>query len=259
MRAPLFASEIRMPSSTIRIGIGGWTFPPWRGAFYPPALPQARELEYAAGQFGAIEINATFYGRQSPKSWAAWAGTVPDGFQFAIKGSRFCVTRPRLADAGEGIGTYLAQGMAALGPKLGPILWMLAARRQFDREDMAAFLNLLPASLDGLPLRHVIEPRHESFREEAFFRLCRDQNVAVVFGDDDEFPCIQADTADFAYSRLQRMREELPTGYDPAALDGFAARAQAWQAAGRDAYVFMINGAKVRAPAAALALQERLR
>jgi uncharacterized protein YecE (DUF72 family) len=247
------------PSPTIRIGIGGWTFPPWRGQFYPPGLPQSRELEYAAGQFGAIEINATFYGRQSAKSWAAWAAAVPEGFQFAVKGSRFCVTRPKLADADEGIRTYLAQGMAALGAKLGPVLWMLSARRQFDREDIAAFLKLLPLSLDGIPLRHVIEPRHESFRDHAFFDLCRDHNVAVVFGDDDEFPCIEADTADFAYARLQRMREELAAGYDAVALDGFAARARSWQAAGRDAYIFMINGAKVRAPAAALALQERLR
>ena len=244
--------------SITRIGIGGWTFPPWRGLFYPKDLPQRRELEYASRQFGAIEINATFYGRQSPASWKAWGETAPDGFQFAVKGSRFCVTRPKMADAGEGIGNFLAQGLSALGPKLGPILWMLAARRQFDREDIAAFLKLLPAKLDGLPLRHVVEPRHESFRDEAFFALCRDHDVAVVFGDDDEFPCIEADTASFAYARLQRMREAVPTGYDDVALDGFAKRARSWSKAGRDSYLFMINGAKLRAPAAALALQRRL-
>ena len=135
---------------------------------------------------------------------------------------------------------------------------MLAARRQFDREDIAAFLELLPTKLGGLPLRHVIEPRHESFRNEAFFALCRDHDVAIVFGDDDEFPCIEADTASFAYARLQRMREEVSTGYENAALDGFAKRARAWTKAGRDSYLFMINGAKLRAPAAALALQARL-
>jgi uncharacterized protein YecE (DUF72 family) len=149
--------------------------------------------------------------------------------------------------------------MSALGQKLGPVLWMLAARRKFDREDIAPFFKLLPAKLDGIPLRHVIEPRHESFRDEAFFALCRDHNVAVVFGDDDEFPCIDAATASFAYARLQRMREEVPTGYDGAALDGFAKHARQWTKDGREAYVFMINGAKVRAPSAALALQERLR
>ena len=248
-----------MNEAQIRVGIGGWTYPPWRGTFYPDKLPHSKELEYASRQFGAIEINATFYGRQSPKSWAAWAKVVPDGFQFAIKGSRYIVTRPKLADAGEGLGVYFAQGMSALGQKLGPVLWMLAARRKFDREDIAAFFELLPAKLDGIPLRHVIEPRHESFRDEAFFALCRDHNVAVVFGDDDEFPCIDAATASFAYARLQRMREEVPTGYDGAALDGFAKRARQWTKDGREAYVFMINGAKVRAPSAALALQERLR
>ena len=184
---------------------------------------------------------------------------MPDDFQFAIKGSRFCVTRPKLADAGEGVGNFLAQGLSALGHKLGPILWMLAARRQFDRDDIARFLDLLPPELDGVKLRHALEPRHESFRDESFFALCREHDVAVVFGDDNEFPCIEADTASFAYARLQRMRPEVPTGYDDAALDGFAVRTRQWQKDGRDAYLFLINGAKERAPAAALALQERLR
>lgn len=246
-------------AGAVRVGIGGWSYAPWRGAFYPPGLPHARELEYAARQFGAIEINGTFYSRQARPTWEKWAAAVPDGFQFAIKGSRFCVTRPRMADAGEGIGNFLAQGMDALGPKLGPLLWMLAARRKYDREDIAAFLKLLPRRLRGIPLRHVIEPRHESFRDPGFFDLCRDHDVAIVFGDDDEFPCIDADTASFAYARLQRMREDVPSGYEEAALDAFADRARGWRRAGRDAYLFMINGAKLRAPAAALALQERLR
>jgi uncharacterized protein YecE (DUF72 family) len=248
-----------MSEGKIRIGIGGWTYAPWRGSFYPADLPQRRELEYASRQFGAIEINATFYGRQSPKSWAAWAKEAPDGFQFAVKGSRYVVTRPKLADAEEGLGVYFAQGMAALGSKLGPILWMLAARRKFDREDIAAFFKLLPPKLDGIPLRHVIEPRHESFRDEKFFDLCRDHDVSVVFGDDDEFPCIDVDTASFAYARLQRMREDVPSGYDEAALKRFAARARKWREDGRDSYLFLINGSKIKAPAAALALQERLR
>ena len=247
-----------MSEGKIRIGIGGWTYPPWRGEFYPDKLPQSKELEYASRQFGAIEINATFYGRQSPKSWTAWEKAVPEDFQFTIKGSRYVVTRPKLADAEEGLGVFFAQGMAALRHKLGPVLWMLAARRKFDREDIAAFLKLLPAQLDGIPLRHVIEPRHESFRDEHFFQLCRDHDVAVVFGDDDEFPCIDADTASFAYARLQRMREEVSTGYEEEALDTFAERARRWQRDGRDAYIFLINGAKLRAPVAASALQHRL-
>jgi uncharacterized protein YecE (DUF72 family) len=243
----------------IRVGIGGWTYPPWRETFYPKGLPQARELEYAAQQFGAIEINATFYGRQSPKSWANWAKAVPDGFQFAVKGSRFCVTRPNLADAEEGVHNFLSQGLTALGDKLGPILWMLAARRDFDRDDIARFVDLLPKEWDGVKLRHAIEPRHDSFRDETFFELCRAHDIAVVFGDDDEFPTIEADTASFTYARLQRMRSEIPTGYDEVALDRFETKARRWAGEGRDAFVFMINGAKERAPAAALALQERLR
>ena len=246
-------------AGAVRVGIGGWSYAPWRGSFFPSGLAQSRELEFAAQQFGAIEINGTFYSRQARSTWEKWAASVPDGFQFAIKGSRYCVTRPNMADAGEGIGNFLAQGIDALGAKLGPLLWMLAARRKFDREDIAAFFKLLPAKLEGIPLRHVIEPRHESFRDERFFDLCREHDVAVVFGDDDEFPCIDADTASFAYARLQRMREEVRTGYDGGALDSFAARARRWQSDGRDAYLFMINGAKIRAPAAALALQERLR
>lgn len=248
-----------MSEGKIRIGIGGWTFPPWRGVFYPKKLPQKQELQYASSQLGAIEINATFYGRQSPKSWTAWEKVAPDGFQFAVKGSRFCVMRSKLAEAGDGLNGFFAQGFASLGPKLGPILWQFQPRRKFDREDMAAFLGLLPRDVEGIRLRHAIEPRHESFRDERFFDLCRDHNVAVVLEDSDEYPTIEADTADFRYARFQRMNENIETGYDGATLDGFAEQARGWVKDGRDAYIFLINGAKVRAPAAALALQERLR
>lgn len=242
----------------IRVGIGGWSYAPWRGTFFPEGLAQSKELEFASRALGAIEINGTFYSRQARSTWEKWGAAVPDGFQFSVKASRYCVTRPKLADAGEGIGNFYAQGLSALGPKLGPILWMLAARRKFDRDDIAAFLDLLPREHDGVAQRHVIEPRHESFRDEHFFDLCRERDVAIVFGDDDEFPCVDADTASFAYARLQRMREECPTGYDAAALEAFADRARRWQAEGRDSFIFMINGAKLRAPAAALALQLRL-
>jgi uncharacterized protein YecE (DUF72 family) len=239
----------------VRIGIGGWTYPPWRGVFYPEKLAQTKELHYASRALTAVEINATFYGRQSPKSWANWERTAPEGFQFAVKGSRYCVMKPKLAEAAEGLAGFFAQGLAALGPKLGPILWQFAARRRFDRDDIAGFLALLPREVDGVALRHAVEPRHESFRDDKFFDLCREHNAAVVFDDSDDYPCIEADTADFSYARLQRMNEQLQTGYDEAALDGFAQRARGQVG---DTYIFMINGAKVRAPAAALALQERL-
>ena len=244
--------------ASIRVGIGGWSYAPWRGDFFPKGLAQSKELEFASRQFGAIEINGTFYSRQARSTWEKWGASTPDGFQFAVKGSRYCVTRPKMADAGEGIGNFLAQGLTALGDKLGPILWMLAARRKFDREDIGAFLTLLPETYEGVKLRHVIEPRHETFRDQSFFELCSEHDVAVVFGDDDEFPCIDCDTASFAYARLQRMRSDVPTGYDDASLDAFANRARGWQAKGLDSYIFMINGAKERAPAAALALQHRL-
>jgi uncharacterized protein YecE (DUF72 family) len=242
----------------IRIGIGGWTYAPWRGVFYPDKLPQAKECEYATRAMTAIEINATFYGRQKPKSWETWEKVAPDDFQFAIKGSRYCVSRSKLAESGDSIANFFGQGFQVLGPKLGPILWQFAKFKKFDRDDLASFIDLLPAELDGITLRHGIEPRHESFRDEKFFELCTARNIAVVHEDSDEFPLIEADTADFAYARLQRMNEDIETGYDSLALDDFAERARKWQAKG-DAYIFMINGAKVRAPAAALALQERLR
>ena len=245
-----------MGEGKIRIGIGGWTFPPWRGVFYPEKLPQAKELEYASHALTAIEINATFYGRQKPKSWETWEKVAPEGFQFAVKGSRFCVMKSNLAETGEGLSGFFAQGFAALGPKLGPILWQFTHYRRFDRDDIAAFIDLLPEKLDGITLRHAIEPRHGSFNDDKFFELCRARNIAVVFADSDEYPCVEADTADFAYARLQRMSEDIPTGYDEAALNGFAERTRNWTKDGRDAYIFMINGAKVRAPAAAQALRQ---
>jgi uncharacterized protein YecE (DUF72 family) len=247
-----------MSEGTIRIGIGGWNYAPWRGVFYPDKHPQAKELEYASSKLGAIEINATFYGRQKPKSWENWEKTVPEGFQFAIKGSRYCVSRSKLAESGESIANFFGQGFQVLGAKLGPILWQFAPFKRFGRDDIAAFIDLLPETLDGIRLRHVIEPRNASFNDEQFFNLCRARNIAIVHEDSDDYPLIEAETADFSYARLQRMNEEVETGYDDAALDGFASKARDWQKRG-DAYIFMINGAKVRAPAAAMALQDRLR
>jgi uncharacterized protein YecE (DUF72 family) len=246
-----------MSEGKIRIGIGGWTYAPWRGPFYPDKLAQSKELKYASSRLGAIEINATFYGRQKPKSWENWEKVVPDGFQFAIKGSRYCVSRSKLAESAESIANFFGQGFEVLGPKLGPILWQFAHFKKFDRDDIAAFIDLLPEKLDGIALRHAIEPRNASFENQAFFDLCRARNIAVVFEDSEDYPLIDADTADFRYARLQRMNEAIPTGYDETALDLIATRTRSWATKG-DAYIFMINGAKVRAPAAALALQTRL-
>jgi len=243
---------------TIRVGVGGWTYEPWRGVFYPEGLPHKRELEYAAQHLTAIEINATFYGRQKPESFRNWANVTPDAFQFSLKASRYATARKVLAEGGDSVKTFLEQGFTELGDRLGPILWQFAATKRFDRDDFARFLALIPDTQDGVPLRHALEPRHESFRDPAFYELARARNMAIVFADDDEFPCIDEPTADFAYARLQRSAEDVETGYDRAALDQWAERARDWSKGGRDVFVFFISGEKVRNPAAAMALIERL-
>jgi uncharacterized protein YecE (DUF72 family) len=242
---------------TIRVGVGGWTYEPWRGVFYPAGLAQKRELEYAAQHLTAIEINATFYGRQKPESYRNWAKAAPDGFMFSLKASRYATARKILAEGGDSVKTFLEQGFTELGDRLGPILWQFAATKPFDRDDFARFLALIPDTQDGVPLRHALEPRHESFRDPAFYELARARNMAIVFADDDEFPCIDEPTADFAYARLQRSAEDVETGYDRAVLDQWAERARDWSKGGRDVFVFFISGAKVRNPAAAMALIER--
>lgn len=242
---------------TIRVGVGGWTYEPWRGVFYPEGLAQKRELEYAAQQLTAIEINATYYGRQKPQSWQKWAEAVPDGFKFSLKASRYCTQRKVLAESGDSIRMFLEQGFTELGDKLGPINWQFADGKTFDREDFARFLDLIPDAQDGVPLRHAIEVRDESFADPAFLDLARARNMAVVFADDDEFPRIEEQTADFTFARLQRSVEDIETGYDAAALDRWAKQAKAWAKGGRDVFVYFISGAKVRNPAAAQSLIER--
>ncbi len=243
---------------TIRVGIGGWTYEPWRGVFYPEGLSQKRELAHAAQHVTAIEINATFYGRQKPASFANWAAAAPDGFQFSLKASRYATARKVLAEGGDSITTFLEQGFTELGDKLGPILWQFATTKRFDRDDFARFLDLIPDGQDGTKLRHALEPRHESFRDPAFIDLARARNMAIVYADSDDYPAIDEATADFTYARLQRSQEDVATGYDGAALDGWADKARGWAKGGRDAYVFFIAGAKVRNPAAAQALIARL-
>lgn len=240
------------------VGIGGWTYEPWRGTFYPPKHPQKRELDYAGQHLTGIEINGTYYGSQKPESFAGWAASVPDGFRFSVKASRFATNRKVLADGAASVEKFLTQGLTRLGDRLGPILWQFMATKTFERDDFAAFLDLLPETQDGLPLRHALEVRHESFRDPAFVDLARERNMAIVFADSDEFPCIDEATADFAYARLQRSREDVETGYDDKALDHWANRARDWAKDGRDVYLFFIAGAKVRNPAAAQALIAKL-
>lgn len=243
---------------SIHVGIGGWTYEPWRGPFYPPGHPQKRELEYAGQHLTGIEINGTYYGSQKPETFASWAEAVPDGFRFSVKASRFATNRKVLADGAGSIEKFLTQGLTRLSDRLGPILWQFMATKKFERDDFAAFLDLLPEAQDGLPLRHALEVRHESFRDPAFVDLARERNMAIVFADSDEFPCIDEDTADFIYARLQRSQEEIETGYDGKALDAWAKRARDWAKGDRDVYLFFIAGAKVRNPAAAQALIAKL-
>jgi uncharacterized protein YecE (DUF72 family) len=241
----------------IRIGIGGWVFPPWRGTFYPKGLRQAEELAYASRHVTSIEINGTFYGAQKPASFRRWHDETPDDFIFSVKGPRFATHRRVLAESASSVERFFASGVGELGAKLGPILWQFPGTTKYEAENFAAFLALLPQKLEGRKLRHVLEVRHDSFADPGFAKLLTKHNVAVAFIDAENQTAFDEATADFAYLRLKRAEEDVPTGYTPKALDGWIARAKK-NAKTRDCFVYVINGAKIRAPAGAMALIERL-
>ncbi|MGV3555465.1 MAG: DUF72 domain-containing protein [Croceibacterium sp.] len=262
---------------TIRTGIGGWVYPDWRkGTFYPEGLVQKRELEWASRQLGAIEINGTYHSLQKPESFRKWREATPDGFVFAVKGSSYITNRKVLAGAGPAFDKFLAQGMEELGDRLGPVLWQLMATKKFDADDIAAFFALLPRELKGLPLRHAIEVGHESFACAEFVAIARKANVAIVWCEHESRTPIADRTADFAYLRCKNLVADEPTGYPPKELERVASLCRAWaegeapdglpyagdpaDSRGRvgDVFAFMINGAKERAPAAAMALAKRL-
>jgi uncharacterized protein YecE (DUF72 family) len=245
-------------AGVIRIGIGGWTFPPWRGTFYPQGVRQGDELAFASRKLTAIEVNGTYYSGFTPATFAKWAGETPDGFVFSLKASRFCTNRKVLADGLESIARFMGQGIGELGDRLGPILWQLANTKRFDREEIAAFLDLLPAALDGRRLRHVIEARHESFIDPRFIDLCRARGVAICVADHETYPLIDEATADFTYARLMRGKDEIETCYPPADLDAWVVRLRGYAARG-DVFAFFISGGKPRAPAGAMAMIERLK
>jgi uncharacterized protein YecE (DUF72 family) len=247
----------------IRTGIGGWVFPPWRGVFYPPGLRQADELSFASRKLGAIEINATSQSFQRPTSFARWAEQTPEDFVFTVKAHRLCTNRKVLADAGEVVERFMGQGLTELGSRLGPIFWQLMHTKAFDLADFAGFLDLLPRELGGRPLRHAVEVRHPSFVDPRFVDLCRARGVAIVLLDHPDYPLIDEATVDFAYARLIRGRDDVETGYPADALDAWAKRLQGMASGDgaegqRDVFAFFINAGKVRAPAAAVALAERL-
>ena len=244
-------------SGRIRAGIGGWTFEPWRGVFYPRGLRQADELSYAAQRLGAIEINGTYYSTFKPGSFEKWAAQTPDGFSFAVKASRFCTNRKVLAGAGPSIDKFMGQGLAKLGDRLGPILWQFMGTKKFDPSDFSDFLDLLPTQLDGRRLRHCVEVRHASFVEPAFYAMCRERGVAICISENPNYPMIDETTADFSYARLMKGSDEIETGYAETDLDAWAARFEAHADAGRDVFAFFISAGKARAPAAAMALSRR--
>jgi uncharacterized protein YecE (DUF72 family) len=258
----------------IRAGIGGWVYEEWRGAFYPEGLPKTRELFHASRAVTSIEINSTYYSAQKPATFKRWAEQTPDGFVFAVKASRFATNRRVLAEAGLSIQRFVESGITELGDKLGPILWQFAPTKKFDTDDFGAFLASLPKEQDGRRLRHAVEVRHASFCAPEFIKLARKFQAAIVITDSEKYPTIADVTADFVYARLQKAKPSVPTGYSPADIAKWIKRAKIWSDGGnvddlilvgsdapkkkRDVFVYMINGAKERAPAAAMAFLERL-
>ena len=263
-------------SGKIYCGVGGWNFAPWRGVFYPKGLAQAKELAYAGQHLTSIEINSTYYGSQKPETFRKWAREVPDGFIFSVKGSRFTTNRRVLAEAGDSLKYFFNTGVLELGDRLGPFLWQFAPTKKFDEADFGAFLELLPQKLEGKPMRHVAEVRHDSFNTPAFPALLRKFSVAAVYAEHAKYPGIADVTADFIYARLQKGEDDIPTAYPPKALDAWSRRLKLWaegkepddlpkldakhkpKAQPRNVFAYIIHEGKIRAPAGAMALIERL-
>jgi uncharacterized protein YecE (DUF72 family) len=260
----------------IRVGIGGWTFEPWEGTFYPADLPKKRQLEFAGKELRTIEVNGTYYSSQKPATFAKWAADVPDGFIFSLKASRFVTNRKVLSEAGESMERFLTQGLTELGDRLGPILWQFAPTKKFEPDDFEGFLKLLPDKQDGLKLLHVVEVRHPSFQTPDFVNLLEKYNVAVVLAEHADYPMIADVTADFVYARLQKGSDEVKTCYPLKGLDLWAERLKTFAAGGepdgleksaperkaestpRDVFAFFITSGKVNAPNGARELQKRV-
>lgn len=242
----------------IRVGIGGWSYEPWRETFYPSDLPQAKELDYASRQVTTIEINATFYRTQSAASFEKWAAATPDDFMFSVKAPRAAVQRKDLREAKESIDWFFKSGVGELGPKLGPIFWQMAPYKKFDAAEMSAYFDMLPAKLGKLSLRHALEVRHASFACDEFLALARQRNIAVACVESEKHPLIGEPTADFAYARLELSQADEPSGYPKAALKRWLKTAREWEKRG-DVFLYFISGAKERNPAAAAAMLEMLR
>jgi len=286
-------------SGSVRVGISGWTYAPWRGVFYPAGLAQKRELEYSSRIFPTIEINGTFYSLQTAKSFLRWREETPEDFVFAVKGTRFITHMRRLREIETPLANFFASGVLALGPKLGPILWQFPPSFSFKPEVLEDFFRLLPKTTQAAadlasgcdawmksrafvdpvaagPVRHAMEIRHKSFISEEFIALLRKYGVALVCADAVKWPRLMDVTADFVYCRLHGSEELYASGYDDKSLDEWAERVAAWAKGGeaegehasqnpaskrasRDVYVYFDNDTKVRAPVDAKGLMERVR
>jgi len=261
----------------IRIGIGGWTFEPWRGVFYPKGLPHSKELAYASERLTSIEVNGTFYRSQTPATFRKWASEVPAGFVFSLKGPRFAVNRRVLKEGGDSVKRFLNSGITELGDRLGPLLWQFAPTKKFDPADFGGFLELLPDKFDGHALRHVIEVRHDSFCTAEFIELLRKFKMPAVFTDHERYPNIADITGDFLYARLQRGKDNVTTAYPPKEIAAWAKRLTLWaegkapgdlptvekapkpKSVPRDVFAYVIHEGKVRAPGGAMALIAELK
>jgi uncharacterized protein YecE (DUF72 family) len=275
----------------VRVGISGWRYPPWRGEFVPPGLAQHRELAYAASLLRTIEINGSFYSLQPPDNWRLWRDSVPDDFEFSVKGGRFVTHMKRLRDAQSALATFFASSPLLLDDRLGPFLWQLPPNFQYDAKVLAEFFAELPrtegqaAALarandrpisrasegslwqkarpgrSGRPLRHALEVRHLSFRTEEFSRLCAEHDVAIVVSDGGTaWPQFDEITADHMYVRLHGADQLYVSGYPEQDLDRWADRIRGWAADRRvsEVHVYFDNDVKVRAPYDAMSLARRL-
>lgn len=263
-------------SGTIRAGMGGWTFEPWEGTFYPDKLPKKQQLHFASRQVPTIEVNGTYYSGFTPATYAKWFAETPDDFVFSIKGNRFVTNRKVLGDASESMAKFFAQGLEELGPKLGPIVWQFAPTKKFEPADFEEFLKLLPSKVGGLPLRHALEVRNGSFVVPEFVALARKYNAAICYAHHFDYPEFADISGDFIYARLQRGSDDVPTAYKPAEIDKWVERARIWAAGGqpedlpyadpsmkadrkpRDVFLYIIHEGKIRAPQGAMALMERV-
>ncbi|GAB3929779.1 hypothetical protein GCM10011575_27890 [Microlunatus endophyticus] len=267
----------------IRVGISGWTYPPWRGTFYPKGLPHKQELAYAAERMNSIEINGTFYALQRPTSFALWREQVPDDFVFSVKGGRFITHMKKLRDPEQSLANFFASGVLGLGPKLGPLLWQLPPDLGYDPERLADFFTALPRThaqaaalgarhddrlaedrvfltpeLGDRPLQHALEVRHDSYKNPEFLGLLRDHDIAMVVADTaGKWPQIEELTTEFCYIRLHGADQLYVSGYTEKGLDEWADKIRNWSAEVRDVYVYFDNDTKVRSPYDAMSLARR--